>query len=249
MVEAAVVEGLVVEGLGDRSLGHHFLRKRSSRTTSAPPDLSAGWSAPGFRLCLGARRLGACGGGQRARRHAGASRLSFAVLGVRSGVFAGGLGLRLEFGLRRFARRSGIVVAFGGVAGFGERLELQRELDRRVGELRDRGEWNHQPFRNAAERQSDLEQFVGDLHVPELMLEHDGHLFRIAFVQPVGDLYAVRRGVEGDEEMVIAGKPAFGGIGQHVADHAAQGVLDQNVVTDVIDGHGAVKPRIRRPSI
>src|SRR5688572_9136854 len=34
----------------DRSFGHHFLRKRSSRTTSAPPDLSAGWSAPGLSL-------------------------------------------------------------------------------------------------------------------------------------------------------------------------------------------------------
>ena len=41
--------------------------------------------------------------------------------------------------------------------------------------------------------------------------------------------------------MMVAGQPVLGGIGQHVADHAAQRVLDQNVVADVIDGHGALE--------
>ena len=42
--------------------------------------------------------------------------------------------------------------------------------------------------------------------------------------------------------MMLAGHAlVFGGFGQHVADHAAQRLLDQNVVADVIDGHGAVK--------
>ena len=39
--------------------------------------------------------------------------------------------------------------------------------------------------------------------------------------------------------MMLAGQAVLGGVGQHVAHHAAQRVLGQEVVADVIDGHGA----------
>ena len=39
--------------------------------------------------------------------------------------------------------------------------------------------------------------------------------------------------------MMLAGQAlVLGGVGQHVADHAAQRLLGQDVVADVIDGHG-----------
>jgi hypothetical protein len=37
---------------------------------------------------------------------------------------------------------------------------------------------------------------------------------------------------------MVAGQPFFGGIGKHFANHAAQRLLCQQIVADVIDGHG-----------
>ena len=50
--------------------------------------------------------------------------------------------------------------------------------------------------------------------------------------------------------MMVAGQALLGGVGQHVAHHAAQRVLGENVVADVIDGHGAnsrISMLARRP--
>ncbi len=44
------------------------------------------------------------------------------------------------------------------------------------------------------------------------------------------------------KEMMLAGHAlVLAGFGQQVADHAAQRLLDQNVVADVIDRHGNPK--------
>ena len=203
-----------------RAAGHHFLRKRSSRTTSAPP-LSAGLSRGGSGRSVG------CGG----RPEAGSpERWS-----CRRPPLAG---------FRRLVpsrlARLGLVGVL--VRRLRERLELQRELHGRVGESLDRLERHDQPLSHAAERQADLERLVGHLEVPELMLQDDRHLLRILRAQPVRQPDALGGGVEGDEEMMLAGHAlVLAGFGQHVADHAAQRLLDQNVVADVIDGHEALR--------
>jgi hypothetical protein len=60
------------------------------------------------------------------------------------------------------------------------RLELQQELDARVVEAGHGRIGHHQPLGLAAELQRDAELGLLDLQVPELVLQHDGHLVRIA---------------------------------------------------------------------
>ena len=81
-----------------------------------------------------------------------------------------------------------------------------------------------------------------DLEIPELVLQHDGHFFGILRAQPVRQPHAFGGGVEGDEEMMVAGQAlVLPASVKHVADHAAQRLLDQDVVADVIDGHGTLQ--------
>ena len=82
-----------------------------------------------------------------------------------------------------------------------------------------------QPFRDAVEGEPDLEIVLGDLEVPELVLEDDRHLLRIARLEAGRYLHALGAGIEGDEEVVLAGKPLGGGFGEHRADDTPQGVL------------------------
>src|SRR6185312_10300450 len=94
-----------------------------------------------------------------------------------------------------------------------------------------------QPFRNAAERQPDLEAILAHLQVPELVLEDDGHLVRILRKQTRRKLYALGLGNEGDEEMMLARQPMHGGVGQDPAQHAAKRVARQYVITNMIGRH------------
>ena len=77
----------------------------------------------------------------------------------------------------------------------------------------DMSKWDAEFFHDAAEGQFDLEAALVDGKVPELVLQNNGHLFRILRAQPVGNAHAVAVGVEGDEEMVVAGQALFGGVG------------------------------------
>ena len=52
-----------------------------------------------------------------------------------------------------------------------------------------------------------------------------------------GDAHARMLGVEGDEEVVLAGHAGLRHLGKHLAHEAAQGVLGKHVVTDEIFGH------------
>ena len=79
-----------------------------------------------------------------------------------------------------------------------------------------------------------------------------GHLFRILRQQPRRQLHALGGGQEGDEEMMLAGQAVLGGVGQHAAQHAAQRVARQHVVSDMIGRHGRscrvqMLPRIGAP--
>ncbi len=123
------------------------------------------------------------------------------------------------------------------IVAFGHFLELQAELHRRIEKAVDRLERNDELFRNAAERQADFKALLGHDEVPELVLQDNGHLFRILRAQPLGQPHAVGFGIEGDIEMMLAGQALFGRVGEHGAHHAAQRLLGQKVIAYLV-GHG-----------
>ena len=55
-------------------------------------------------------------------------------------------------------------------------VELQAEIDRRIDELGDRRIGHHQRRGNLVEAEPDAELVFAHLQIPELVLEHDGHL-------------------------------------------------------------------------
>ena len=90
-------------------------------------------------------------------------------------------------------------------------------------------------FRLVGKGQPDFEIGVGNLQIPELMLDDDGHLLRIAFLQIAGYADAGSVGEKGDVEVVIARQGAGGGdFAQDFANDASQGVLRQNVVSYLV---------------
>ena len=176
----------------------HFLRKRSSRTTSAP-DLSP--ALVGVARRPPASAAAGCGAARLAGRWSAA-------------VPAAGVA-RLRRLRRGFGLAAGWLASPSSVACV-DGLELQPELHRRIDEALDRVERHQQPLRHAAERQADLERLVADLQIPELVLQDDGHLLRILLAQPRRQPHALGRGVEGDVEMMLARQALLGGVGQHV---------------------------------
>ena len=78
---------------------------------------------------------------------------------------------------------------------------------------------------------------VAHRQIPELVLQHDGHFFRILLAHARGELHAGRAGVERDIEMMLARQPGFRRIGEHAAHHRAQRLLGQQIVADVVDRH------------
>ena len=90
---------------------------------------------------------------------------------------------------------------------------------------------------DAAERQSDLETIRRHREIPELVLQDDGHFLRILRKQSGRYLYALRPGEERDVEMMVPWQAVFGGVRQHLPQHAAQRVAREDVISDVICGH------------
>ena len=60
---------------------------------------------------------------------------------------------------------------------------MNPELHGGIGEALDSGKRHQEALRDVVERQAHLEGVVGDLEVPELMLENDGYLFRVLLEQ------------------------------------------------------------------
>jgi histidine triad (HIT) family protein len=70
-----------------------------------------------------------------------------------------------------------------------------------------------------------------DLQVPEAVLDDDRHLVGKALGEMLGDVDARRAGLEGDVEMMLAGKPpGLLDLAQHPPDHRAQRLLDDLVI-------------------
>ena len=119
-------------------------------------------------------------------------------------------------------------------------VELELEIDRGIIEAAHGRERNFQFLGHVGEGQANLEAGVGHLQVPILELDDDGHLLGIALAQPRRHAHAGRAGQEGDEEVVVAGKAGACDLGQDLAHDAAQRLLGQNVVADVVVGHVVV---------
>src|SRR5690606_30826773 len=82
------------------------------------------------------------------------------------------------------------------------------------------------------------EQALGDLEVPELVLDDDGHLLCIFRLQVLRDANAGGIGEKRDEEVVLARQmPGDSDLGQNLADDAAQRVLSENVIANVVLRH------------
>ena len=78
-----------------------------------------------------------------------------------------------------------------------------------------------------------------DDQVPELVLQHDRHFLGILRAACAADSsHALGAGVERDVEMMLARQAVLGGVLEHRVHDAAQRLLGQDVVADVIDGHG-----------
>src|SRR5690606_39148379 len=108
-------------------------------------------------------------------------------------------------------------------------VELQAELHRRIEEAFDGGEGDTENLSLAVEGKADLEACLGDLEVPELVLQNDGHLLVVLLEQTLADSDARRLGDKGDEEVVLSGKTGSCDFGQDLADDPPQSFLGEDV--------------------
>ena len=118
-------------------------------------------------------------------------------------------------------------------------VEFELKIDGRIVEAAHGCEGDFQLLRNIGEGKADLEAGIGHLQIPILVLDDDRHLFWIALAQAGRDAHAWRAGQEGDEEVVVARQPGARHFAEHLAHDAAQCLLGQNVVSDVVFGHCA----------
>src|SRR5690606_13605299 len=93
------------------------------------------------------------------------------------------------------------------------RLELQTVADARIEENLERRERDYKPFGDAVERQLHLEPVLGDVEIPEAVLQNDRHLLGILVPKTLGEDDASCLCVEGNIEVVITRKPALCGTG------------------------------------
>jgi hypothetical protein len=131
----------------------------------------------------------------------------------------------------------GAVFLAGVVTSGGGGVELQAELYRGVEEAFDRRERDDQRFGDAVERETDFEGGFVDLEVPVLVLDDDRHFLVVLTEQFLAEANAGGARHEGNEEVVVTGKPGLGNLGQNLAHDAAQGFLGENVVSHMIFGH------------
>src|SRR5262249_46287058 len=96
-------------------------------------------------------------------------------------------------------------------------------------------------FRNAAERQADLEAVFMHHQVPELVLQDDGHLLRVLRHQARRQLHPFCLGQERNVEMMIAGQTALGRVVEHPTKHSAHRIARKDIISDVI-GHSPIRP-------
>ena len=98
--------------------------------------------------------------------------------------------------------------------------------------------------RDLAERQTDFEMFGLYLQIPIFMLQHDCHFVGETLVQVLWNDDAGDLRLEGDIEMMVAGKPARRDIAKHTADHRAQCFLHHVIIRNQAIGMLFAHPRL-----
>jgi hypothetical protein len=73
---------------------------------------------------------------------------------------------------------------------------LQAELHGGIKKTVDRLKRHREAFRNAAERKADLESFLVDFQIPELVLQDNRHFVGILGAQAIRQANAVGAGIE-----------------------------------------------------
>ena len=114
-----------------------------------------------------------------------------------------------------------------------EVVELQAVGDARVEEHLDGVKGHDQALGNAVEGELHLEEGVVDGQLPEAVLEHHRHLFRVFLAQAVGEVHARGIGLERDVEVMLAREPGFRHAREHGPDDPAHGILHEAFVVDI----------------
>lgn len=115
--------------------------------------------------------------------------------------------------------------------------EAELELHRRVGEGLDGGEGDGDALTLATEAQGHREPRVIDLEVPVLVLQDDGEPLGVQIADRPWQRDALGDGGEGDEEMVVPGKPVTRRQRQRLAHHPAQRATHHGRVVDQALSH------------
>src|SRR5262249_19795131 len=102
-------------------------------------------------------------------------------------------------------------------------------------------------FRDAIKGKPDIEMILLNREIPELVLEHDGHVVRVARPKTRRYAHAVNASIESDKKMVIPLKRRTRHIGEHSPNDATKRILGQKVVADVVDRHGRLSSVLQRP--
>jgi hypothetical protein len=100
---------------------------------------------------------------------------------------------------------------------------------------------NLEAVRDVAEAEADREAVRADLEIPELVLQHDGHLGGVARAQAVVDHHGGMIGAKGDVEVMAPGHPAPGDHLERVAHHGAERSLHEPAVIEGLIGHGQLR--------
>ena len=115
-----------------------------------------------------------------------------------------------------------------------EQVRVEAELHAGIVEILDRRERDHQPLRHIVEGQLHLKAVLIDEEVPEGVLQHNHHLFRVLIFQAFRKDRPRRTGAEADVKMMVARKATLLHPLQNGSDDAAQGFAGQDVVTDLV---------------
>ena len=81
-----------------------------------------------------------------------------------------------------------VLLIFGLLSALAVGLELQTDLDGRIGECGDRNERNYQPLALFVEAEGHREKILGHFEVPELVFEHDGHILGVLGCSHITDV-------------------------------------------------------------
>jgi hypothetical protein len=89
---------------------------------------------------------------------------------------------------------------------------------------------------------------MSDYHIPELMLQDDGHFFGILLLEPARNGNAGPMGIESNVQMMLAWQSRPANLLQNGAHNTAQRILRHYVVSDLILSHCPLPTQFTQPA-